>query len=120
MVSFPRGGLVTESRVPPVDALRFGPSLWSGREAALLPNSGTLMAYTLDTAAATERMVAAGVDPATARAIVAEVARADDAHQAGLATKADLLALEVRLVKWGIGIALAVGGLLFALLRLTG
>ncbi len=78
------------------------------------------MAYTLDTAAATERLIAAGADPAVARAIVTEVASADDAHRADLATKADLLVLEVRLVKWGIGIALGGAGVLFALLRFTG
>ena len=78
------------------------------------------MAYTLDTAAAIERITAAGADPAVARAIVAEVARADDVQLAHLATKADLADLEVRLLKWGFGIALAVAGLLFAALRLTG
>ena len=85
------------------------------------------MACRLDTAAATERIIAAGADPAVARAIVAEVARADDAHLSHVATKADmetvrseLAALEVRLVKWGIGIALATATLLFAALRLTG
>ena len=78
------------------------------------------MAYTLDTAAAIERITAAGADPALARAIVAEVARADDTQTAHLATKADLADLEVRLLKGGIGIALAVAGLLFAALRLTG
>ena len=85
------------------------------------------MTYTLDTAAAVERITAAGADPAVVRAIVAEVARAEDAHLAHVATKADvenvrveLAALEVRLVKWGIGIALAAAGLLFAALRLTG
>ena len=85
------------------------------------------MVYTLDTAAAADRIVAAGADPALARAIVAEVARADDAHLTHVTTKADienvraeLSALEVRLVKCGIGIALAVAGLLFAALRLTG
>ena len=45
------------------------------------------------------------------------------AQRAELVTKtgleAALLALEVRLVKWGIGIGLAVAGLLFAALRLT-
>ena len=78
------------------------------------------MAYTLDTAAAIERITATGADPAVARAIVAEVARADDAQLAHLATKADLADLEVRLLKCGIGIALAAAGLLFAALRLTG
>lgn len=78
------------------------------------------MAFTLDTAAATERITAAGADPAVARAIVTEVARADDAQLAHLATKADLANLEVRLLEWGIGIALATAALLFAALRLTG
>ena len=75
------------------------------------------MAYTRNTATAIERITAAGADPAVARAIVAEVARADGAH---LDTKADLADLEVRLLKCGIGIALAAAGLLFAALRLTG
>lgn len=78
------------------------------------------MAYNLDTVAAIERITAAGADPAVARAIVAEVARADDAQLAHLATKADLADLEVRLLKSGFGIAPAVAGLLFAALRLTG
>ncbi len=70
------------------------------------------MAYTLDTAAAAERIASAGVSP--------EVARADDGRRDDLATKADLFALEVRLVKWGVGIALGTAGILFAVLRLTG
>ncbi len=100
------------------------------------------MAYTLDTAAAAERIASAGVSPEVARAIVSEVARADDGRRDDLATKADLLALEgrhkadllalegrhkadllaleVRLVKWGVGIALGTAGILFAVLRLTG
>ena len=74
------------------------------------------MAWSLDTAAATERIIAAGADPALARAIVAEVAQSDS----GLASKADLEAaitnLERRLILAG-----AVGlGLLFAALRVFG
>ena len=82
------------------------------------------MAYTLDTAAATDRLTAAGLDADAARAIVTEMARSDDAQRADLVTKADLeaavLTLEVRLVKWAIGIGLAIAGLLFAALRFTG
>ena len=82
------------------------------------------MAYTLDTAAATDRLTAAGLDADAARAIVTEMARSDDAQRADLVTKADLeaavLTLEVRLVKWAIGIGLAIAGLLFAVLRFTG
>ena len=78
------------------------------------------MAYNLDTAAATERITAAGADPALARAIVAEVARVEATATEHLATKADLLALEVRLVRWGIGLAAASVGVLFAALRLIG
>ena len=76
------------------------------------------MAYTLDTAAAAERIIAAGADPAVARAIVAEVARADESLVTKNDLRAELAALEVRLVKWGIAIAIA--GLLFAALRLIG
>ena len=82
------------------------------------------MAYTLDVAAATDRLTAAGLDADAARAIVSEMARSDDAQRAALVTKADLeaaiLALEVHLVKWAIGIGLAIAGLLFAALRVTG
>ena len=78
------------------------------------------MAYTLDTHAAVRDLTAAGFAPEQAEAIVATVAHSDS----GLATKADLQAaisaLEVRLVKWGIGIGLAIAGLLFAALRAFG
>ncbi|MDE3261408.1 MAG: hypothetical protein OYL41_05405 [Acidobacteriota bacterium] len=77
------------------------------------------MAYTLDTAAAAERITAAGADPTLARAIVAELASVEATSSKHLATKADLLALEVRLVRWGIGLAAASIGILFALLRFT-
>lgn len=92
------------------------------------------MAYALDTHAAVQDLTAAGFAPEQAEAIVATVARSES----GLATKADvavvksdlavvksdleaaITALEVRLVKWGIGIGLAIAGLLFAALRLFG
>ena len=84
------------------------------------------MAYTLDTAAATERISAAGADPALARAIVTEVARADDAQRTDLATRADLAALRSSLEAAIIAserrillAALAIAGLLFAALRLA-
>ncbi len=54
------------------------------------------MAYALDTAAAAERIVAAGITPEAARAIVSEVARVDAGRRDDLATKAELLALEDR------------------------
>ena len=82
------------------------------------------MADTLDTAAATDRLTAAGLDADAARAIVTEMARSDDAQRADLVTRADLevavLTLEFRLVKWAFGIGLAIAGLLFAALRFTG
>ncbi len=85
------------------------------------------MAYTLDTAAATERIIAAGADPALARAIIAEVASADDAQRADLATRADLRALrsdlEAAIIaseRRSLIAALAIAGVLFAALRLTG
>ena len=78
------------------------------------------MAYALDTHAAVRDLTAAGFPTEQAEAIVATVARSDSR----LATKADLQAaisaLEVRLVKWGIGIGLAIAGLLFAALRAFG
>ena len=80
------------------------------------------MAYALDTHAAVRDLTAAGFATEQAEAIVATVARSDS--DSSLATKADvqpaISALEVRLVKWGIGIGLAIAGLLFAALRLFG
>ena len=78
------------------------------------------MAYTLDTAAAIERITAAGPTRFSRGAIVAEVARADESLVTQADLRAELAALEEHLLKWGIGIALAVAGLLFAALRLTG
>ncbi len=79
------------------------------------------MPYSLDTAAAAERITAAGADPALARAIVTELALTDESS----ASKADLDALEARLTaaisaseRRGILAALAIAGLLFAALRL--
>ena len=85
------------------------------------------MACALDTHAAVRDLTAAGLAPEQAEAIVATVTRSES----GLATKADLdalraefiaaiSALEIRLVKWGIGIGLAVAGLHFAALRVFG
>ena len=77
------------------------------------------MAYTLDTAASTDRLTAAGLDANAARAIVTEMASVE----ADLVTKADLTAaiaaLEIGLVRWGIALAAASVGILFALLRFT-
>lgn len=80
------------------------------------------MAYSLDTAAAAERIAAAGADPEVARAIVSEIARADDA----VATRADTRALRAELEaaivaseRRVILAVLAVAGVLFAALRLT-
>ena len=79
------------------------------------------MAYTIDTAAAIERLQEAGVDTAAARAIVETVAVADES----LATKRDLDALESRLEaaiverlaaqqRWFVGTVVAATGLLVA------
>ncbi|MCY3745507.1 MAG: hypothetical protein OXH05_04680 [Acidobacteria bacterium] len=77
------------------------------------------MAYTIDTAAATDRLTAAGVDKELARAIVTVIAEAKQANT-NLVTKSDLTvaiaALEIRLLKWGVGLLAA----LFVALRLTG
>ena len=71
------------------------------------------MAYMIDTAAAVERLEAAGVDTAAARAIVETVAVADDS----LATKADLAALKAELTARIIAAQVATATLLFAALR---
>ncbi len=78
------------------------------------------MAYTIDTAAAVERLEAAGVDTAAARAIVETVAVADDslATKADLAAlKADVAALKAELTVRIIGAQVATATLLFAALR---
>ena len=57
---------------------------------------------TFDTLAAARKLEASGVPTAQAEAMV-ETVRA--AVSEGVATKADLKALELRLVLWGIGLA---------------
>lgn len=76
---------------------------------------------TFDTLAAARELEAAGMNPAQAEAI-ANTIRAAIAE--GLVTKpglqAELKDLELRLVRWAIGVAAATAGLLFAALRFTG
>jgi hypothetical protein len=76
------------------------------------------VAYTLDTAAATDRLTAAGMDAKAARAVVAVIAQAKQARS-DLLTKADLrlelARFEQRVILWAVVIA----GILFAALRLT-
>lgn len=79
----------------------------------------------LDTHAIARRLTAAGIDPEHADAITEAVRIAAEHDAAGievssLATKADLTALEPRLVKWMIGIVFAGAGLVIAALRLLG
>ena len=84
------------------------------------------MAHALDTAAATERLAAAGLDGKQARAIATVIAQAKQAN-ADFATKADVLALRtdlkaamLRLERRLILSGLVGLGLLFTALRLTG
>lgn len=76
---------------------------------------------TFDTLAAARELEAAGMNPTQAEAITNTI-RAAIAE--GLVTKPDLQAelkdLELRLVRWAIGVAAATAGLLFAALRFTG
>ena len=77
----------------------------------------------LDTHEIARELTAAGIDPAHADAITNAVRRAAEHDASGidvktLATKADLAALELRLVKWLIGVAFAGAGLTIAALRL--
>ena len=64
---------------------------------------------TFDTLTAARKLEAAGVPAAQAEAMV-ETVRA--AVSEGVATKADLKALELRLVLWGIGLASVAVGVL--------
>ena len=64
---------------------------------------------TFDTLAAARKLEAAGVPASQAGAMV-ETVRAAVAE--GVATKADLKALELRLVLWGIGLASVAVGVL--------
>lgn len=78
-----------------------------------------------DTLATARRLKGVGLDPQHAES-VADAARQAAEHRpldaTILATRADLAILETRLIKWVLGIILAVAGLqtaaLFALLRL--
>ena len=79
----------------------------------------------IDTHEIARELTAAGIDPAHADAITNAVRRAAEHDAAGidvnaLATKADLAALELRLVKWMIGVVFAGAGLTIAALRLIG
>ena len=77
------------------------------------------MAYTLDTAAAIDRLVDAGADPDLARAIVSTVSQAGES----VATKADIADLRTAISDAKLHIILAViaiAGVLFAALRLSG
>ena len=78
-----------------------------------------------DTLAIARQLKDVGLDPEHAEAVADAVRQAAEHQQldvAILATKADLATLEARLIKWVLGIILAVAGLqtaaLFALLRL--
>ncbi|MCY4601087.1 MAG: hypothetical protein OXF27_14350 [Acidobacteria bacterium] len=79
----------------------------------------------LDTHEIARELTAAGIQPDHADAITKAVRRAAEHDASGvdvntLATKADLTALELRLVKWMIGVAFAAAGLAVAALRLIG
>ncbi len=79
----------------------------------------------LDTHAIARKLAAAGIEPDHADAITDAVRSAAEHDASGidvnaLATKADLTALELRLVKWMIGTVFAGAGLVVAALRLLG
>ena len=79
----------------------------------------------LDTHEIARELIAAGIEPEHADAITKAVRRAAEHDATGidvnmLATKTDLTALELRLVKWMIGIVFAGAGLVIAALRFLG
>ena len=74
---------------------------------------------------ARHRLIRDRASPHLTEANWRETRQSNLATKADLATlegrlKTDLAALEVRLLKWGVGIAFATAGLLFAALRLVG
>ena len=75
---------------------------------------------TFDTRAAVKALVRAGVEPPHAEAITDTVR---DALSEGVATKADIAALENRMLKVAIGIVVAIivanAGITFAILKLV-
>ena len=78
------------------------------------------MAYTLDTHATVRELMEAGLEPPVAEAITAVIARpgSELVTRSFFRTelKAEIAALEKRLMLYGLGLA----GLLFGALRLTG
>ncbi len=66
---------------------------------------------TFDTLAAARDLEAAGVERVQAEAHAAAIRTAVESTRSDLATQADLAALEVRLVKWGVGLAIAAAGI---------
>ncbi len=61
---------------------------------------------------------ATGIEAAQAEAIAEGIRQAAGADHDALATKADLAALEVRMVKWAIGLAFAIAAVVLAGVRL--
>ena len=76
----------------------------------------------LDTHAIARTLTDAGIDPKHADAITAAVRQAADQgeHVTRAELRAELVSLELRLVKWIVGAALACAGLVIAVLRLFG
>lgn len=74
------------------------------------------MAYTLDTHATVRELTAAGLDQPVAEAITAVIARSESQLVTKSDLKAEIAALEKRLMLYGFALA----GLLFAALRFTG
>ena len=83
----------------------------------------------LDTLAVSPELTAAGLDARQAVAITHAVSQAaehgdhvtSDQFAAGLAAlRADIAALEARLIKWMVGTAIATAGVTLAILRLAG
>lgn len=65
------------------------------------------MAASFDTLTAARRLKEAGASDAVAEAIAETMRDARDFDLSGLATKTDLSALELRLIKWVIGVGVA-------------
>ena len=81
-------------------------------------NMTVMATVTFDTHKAVKALQDAGADERLAEAFVATVSESREADSANLATKADLAALEARMVKWLVPLLLGQAALIVALLKL--
>lgn len=78
-----------------------------------------MTAMTFDTLKFSEHLIKAGIPDAHAKAIAeAQKQSVSEMLEAQLSTKADLLEMENRLIKWGVGLALGQTAIIAALVKI--